>query len=97
MPRSKKKAIQTTMKLSHLTRKIAELVGNGDRTAGVERLMANLPLFYRLKVYLEKRSADGDQLAEALLLDMEKLEIDRVYQGAITEGAIELPDGSWIV
>lgn len=85
------------MKLPESTRRMAELVGNGDRTAGVERLFAQLPLFYKVKIYLEDRVAQGDCLAEKLLTDLEDLEIERIHSEVVADGAIELPGGSWIV
>lgn len=85
------------MKLPESTRKWAELFGNGDRTAGVEKILENSPFLFRVKAYLEQRANDGDVLAEGLLVDLEDLEIERVYEEAIAEGVIQCPSGSWIV
>lgn len=97
MPRAKKlKATKATLRLYDDVQSLAEIVGAGDKTAGIEKLFSQLPLFYRVKIYLEQR-ADEDPIAEALLQDMEELEIDRVYEEAIAEGVIKCPSGAWIV
>lgn len=85
------------MKLPESTRKWAELFGNGDRTAGVEKVLGNAPFLFRVKAYLESRVSAGDELAESLLLDLEDLEIERVYEEAIADGVIKTPSGSWII
>lgn len=107
MPRSKKDATLTAMKLPASTRRLAELVGEGDRTAGVERLFAQLPCFYRVKLLLEQMAADQKipakwrKLIEAELPDLESLQIDYAYEEAIAEGVIVVrnPEGestAWI-
>lgn len=85
------------MKLPERVRKMAEIVGNGDRTLGVEQLFAQLPIFYRVRVHLEKLARGGDEIAASLLIDLEDLEIERIYEEAIAEGVIKTPSGSWII
>ncbi len=92
--RTAKAGTLTSMKLDNDVRSLATLVGNGDRTAGVEKLFSQLPVFYRVKRYLETQD---DDVAASLVLEMEELEIDRVYEEAIAEGVIKTPSGSWIV
>lgn len=97
MPQRKKlDASKNTLRLYNTVWDLAEIVGAGDKTAGIEKLFSQLPLFYRVKLYLEQR-AEEDPIAEALLQDMEELEIDRVYEEAIAEGVIKRPSGAWIV
>jgi hypothetical protein len=94
MPRRKKEAMLTTMKLPESTRRIATLVGEGDRTAGVERLFAQLPTFYRVKLMLEAMADDPKvpakwrRLIEAELPELEELAIERIYEEAVAEGVI---------
>lgn len=103
MPRAKKpRAERTNMNLPHSTRALARIAGDGDRTAGVERLFAQLPVFYQVQRYLEQRAATGDDQASALLHEMAGLEYERIYQEAVAEGVIVVhgADGNtaaWIV
>lgn len=102
MPRPKKPlAERTNMNLPRSVRTLARIAGDGDRTAGVERLFAQLPVFYEVQRYLEQRAASGDDQAAALLHDMAGLEYDRIYHEAVAEGVIVVhgADGStaaWI-
>lgn len=93
------------MKLPPTIRELARIVGkredksgdksSGDMTAGVERLFSCLPLFYRVKLFLETiadagtLSASQQAQVKALLLDLEELEIERVYEEATAEGVLE--------
>ena len=88
----KKEAIATSMKLPQSTRDLARMIGDGDMTAGVERLFAILPVFNQCKLILqliaekpEKAIELHDQI-ESVLLELETLEIDRVHEESITEG-----------
>jgi len=92
MPRAKKVgAKRVNMNLTLATRRLAEIAGDGDRTAGVERLFARLPLLCQVQRYLEARAEAGDPEAESLLHDMAGLECDRVLVDAIAEGVISAP------
>lgn len=100
MPRVKKDAIRTQMKLPPWLLNLAAIVGD-NKTDGVERLFSILPVFYQVKLYLSEQSADGDDRAAALLHELEKLELDRVYEESVCEGIV-VPgkDGdpvAWIV
>jgi hypothetical protein len=88
MPRQRKPATRTQMKLPETIRELARIVGQGDMTNGVEQLFSQLPLFYQVKLYLSQQAETGDKTAESLLHKMEALEIDRVYQEAICEGLV---------
>lgn len=89
MPRQRKDAQRTQMKLPETIRELARIVGGEDgMTGGVERLFSQFPLFYQVKIYLTQQAETGDETAESLLHDMEALEIDRVYQEAICEGLV---------
>jgi hypothetical protein len=88
MPRQRKKAARTQMKLPETIRELARIVGQGDMTNGVEQLFAQLPVFYRIQLYLGQRVQDGDATAESLLRDMEGLEISRIHTEAVCEGII---------
>lgn len=108
MPRQKKEAVPTLMKLPKSTRRLAEMIGDGDRTAGVERLFAQLPVFHRVKLLLQSMAEDVNvppqwrELIEAELLGLEELEIDRIHEEAVAEGVIVLKGDSgestaWII
>lgn len=92
------------VKLMPATIAIAQAIGDGGISDGIERLFAQLPVFYKVKLLLEQ-AASGEAIApehaEALLLELEELEIDQVYEEAIAEGMIACPgaDGkpsAWI-
>lgn len=86
MPRQRKPATRTQMKLPETIRELARIVGQGDMTNGVEQLFAQLPLFYQVKLYLSQQAEAGDRTAESLLNEMESLEIERIYSEAVCEG-----------
>ena len=87
MPRPKKTAKQTNMKLPPWLLELAAIVGE-NRTDGVERLFATLPLFHRVKLYVALQAQEGDKQAESLLHELEALELDRVYKEAVCEGVV---------
>ena len=101
MPRTRKGAIRTQMKLPESIRGLARIVGQGDMTNGVEQIFAQLPLLYQVKIYLSQRAKDGDSVAEYLLNELEALEIDRIYQEAVCKGIVVPSDNgepaAWIV
>ena len=103
MPRAKKaRAERTNMNLPHSTRALARIAGDGDRTAGVEKLFAQLPVFYQVQRYLESRAESGDDQAAALLHEMAGLEYERIYQEAVAQNVIVVrcedgDEAAWIV
>lgn len=90
-------AKSTHLKLPIAIRDVMRLIGEGDMTRGVETVFAQLPLLRQIQIYLQQQAAGGDEQAELLLIEMEKLNIESAYKEAIADGAIELPGGSWLV
>lgn len=63
----------------------------------VDRLAARLPIFGRVRLYLEQRAAAGDEQAEDLLAEVDTLLIEHAHEEAITEGIITRVGNAWIV
>lgn len=84
---------------------IAKLLGaNGNNASdGIDRLFRQLPAFRKCRVILMMIAANPEEASElveaieSLLLDMEDMEIEQVYEEAVVEGVIEPRSGSWIV
>ena len=99
----KENAIVTLMNLPESTRELARAIGGGNMTAGVERLFAILPIFNQCKLILEliaekpENTIELRDQIESVLLELETLEIERVYEECITEGVIKTKGGAYIV
>lgn len=74
-----------------------EQLGNGSISDGIDKLAARLPIFGRVQLYLEQRAAEGDEQAEALLLEIESLGIEQIHEEAVAEGIIKPKGGAYIV
>lgn len=74
---------------------IAENIGDGNLSEGLNFFFARMPTFYQAKLIVELAVAgkpiDPDYAA-AVLLEMEELEIDRVHAEAVAEGVIQVRD-----
>lgn len=67
---------------------------------GIDKLFAMLPVFQRAKVaimMLIEQHPNAKEYAEAVLIDLEDLEIETLYKECETEGLIEKEGGAWIV
>jgi hypothetical protein len=68
-----------------------------------EELFAILPLSARCKAILEIAIAElGEQsplapAIEAVIQDLDELQIETTYQEAVTEGVVKTKGGAWIV
>lgn len=103
-PRSTEKgkgSIQRTVSLHPDTDAIAILLGEGNRSKGIDRLFSQLPVFRQCKTLIETIAADTaspySEQAEAILYGLEDLEIEQVYEEAIAEGVIKTESGAYIV
>jgi hypothetical protein len=75
----------------------AENISKGEVA---DRLFVMLPVFGKAKLAIElllSGDPKAKKYAEAVLLDMEDLEIEHLYEEAITEGIIQPKGGAWIV
>lgn len=104
MPRAKKKgASRTTLRLYDETLALAQSLGNGNKTEGIDRLFSKLPVFSKCLTLLQIAAEQPDRLhlfkdaIEAVILELEELEIERVHEEAIAEGLVERSTGVWIV
>lgn len=104
---SKGGKIQKRLTLLPQTIALAEAMGSHGKhpsaSDGIDKLFAKLPVFARCKILLSAIAENpgsatqfADQI-EAVLIDLEGLEIDQAYKEAIAEGVIKTPSGSWIV
>lgn len=76
--------------------------GQGNRTRVIERLFAMLPVFSQakcaLELTLEYLPEKERAIAEAVILQLEELEIEQAYEeAAIERGLPEQKSGAWIV
>lgn len=76
---------------------LAKQIGGGNASKGVRELFARLPIFYQIKLYLEQQAAQGDEIAESLLWELEGLEIEALKEDAIADGVLKTPSGAYIV
>lgn len=68
--------------------------GQGNRTKVIERLFAQLPVFSRAKVAIEmllEGYPQAKEYAEAVLIELEDLEIEQAYEEAKIEGDLPEP------
>ena len=77
-------------------------LGSGSLTDGIDRLFAFLPVFSRAKAIIELSiehlPPEKQQIAEAVLLELENLEIEQAYTEAQIEGDLPEPKfGAWII
>lgn len=79
----------------------AESIGNGGLSDGIDRLFSQLPVFRQCKALIEAIAVDTNspyfEQAEAILYDLEDLEIEQVYEEAIAEGVVKTEGGAYIV
>ena len=68
---------------------------------GIDKLFAMLPVFSKAKLAIELLISDhpnAKEYAEAVLIDLEDLEIEALYKEAELEGTLPEPkSGAWIV
>jgi len=99
--------VQKRLTLLPQTISLAEQLGqhgsNPSVSDGIDRLFRQLPAFQRCKALLQLIAENPEsapkliEQIEAVLLDLEDLEIEQGYEEAIVEGVIRTKDGSWIV
>lgn len=92
-------SVKKSVTLHPATVAIASKLDEKSLSSGIDKLFAGLPVFYRVKRYLESQD---DEVAAALLLELDALEIAQVYEECVAEGVIAVrgTDGStaaWIV
>lgn len=66
----------------------------------VDKLFSTLPVMSRAKIALQmllEEHENATEYAESVLYDLENLEIENLYQKAITEGDVKPVKGAWIV
>jgi hypothetical protein len=74
--------------------------GISSNTEDAEALFAGLPIIGKAKLALRlllEQHPKGQELAEAVLFDLEDLEIENLYQEAVIDGDIKPKKGAWIV
>lgn len=76
--------------------------GQGNRIKVIERLFAQLPVFSQAKAVvelsIEHLPPEKAAIAESILLKLEDLEIEQVYEDAKIEGDLPEPkSGAWII
>lgn len=68
---------------------------------GIDKLFVMLPVFLQAKTIIEMSiehlPEDKVAIAEAVLLELEDLEIEALYKECETEGLIEPKSGAWII
>lgn len=66
----------------------------------VDKLFSKLPVLSKVKIALQmllEGHENSTEYAEAVLVDLEDLEIENAYQEAILEGDIKPPKGAYII
>ena len=100
-PEKGKGSVQKSLSLHPDTVAAAKTLGQGNYSKGVDRLFSQLPVFRQCKALIEAIAADTaspySEQAEAILYDLEDLEIEQVYEEAIAEGVIKPPSGAYII
>lgn len=91
---------KTSVSLLPVTIEKAKAIGD-NLSDGIDRLFAILPVFSKSKLAIEMLLSDHPQAreyAEAVLIDLEDLEIEQAYEEAKIEGDLPEPkSGAWIV
>lgn len=72
-------------------------LGNGNRSRGIRRSLTTLSKAKLAIELLLTKHDKAEEFAEAILLELEDLEIEQLYKDAIIDGDIEPKSGAWIM